>query len=46
MVSIPCLSHWKDEMWRLRTPHGDQVLQSPAIQEQLPAYLRGYATLG
>jgi hypothetical protein len=24
--------HWKHELWRLRTPHGDTVLESPAAQ--------------
>lgn len=27
--------HWKHEVWSLRTPHGENVLESPSIQEKL-----------
>jgi predicted AlkP superfamily phosphohydrolase/phosphomutase len=26
--------HWKDEVWDLRTPRGDALLESPAVQER------------
>jgi predicted AlkP superfamily phosphohydrolase/phosphomutase len=25
--------HWREEVWDLRTPHGDVALESPAVQE-------------
>lgn len=29
---LDCSRHWRDEVWELRTPHGDRVLESPASQ--------------